>query len=1022
MLYIAVIILLFQTPEIAPGHEYFQQRVEYKIEVTLDPSNHHLYGTEIAIYHNNSPDTLREIYYHLYLNAFRPGSSMQIRGDIIRNRIYRRIVSLKPDEYGWTKVEYIKADGEKIEFEINDTILKAKLKKPLPPGSSVKLEMKFESQIPKQTRRNGRNNREGIDYSMAQWYPKICEYDLEGWHPDPYIEREFYGVWGNFDVSITLPSDYLVGATGVIQNPKEVLCGYELGAVDTVIFPSQWQKETGKLKTWRFKAENVHDFAWVADRDYIHEITWVEIDGDTVIVHLLYQPDVYNLWLEAGEFTRKILELYSRWYGKYPYKSFTVAQAGDGGMEYPMLIMITGRRSRTSMIGILAHEIGHNWFYGLLGNNESKEAWLDEGFATFVTSKVMREFLGERWKTSGGISGFLRPESDIYGGYRNYIKYTQLGYEEPVLLHSDFFRESITYVNAVYGKGAAFLEMLEYVVGDSVFDLIMKTYFKEWHFKHPTTKDFERIAEKISGMELDWLFDQWLKTTRTCDYSIEEVYGRWEREGGKKRYVLKVKLKNRDQIVMPIELMLKFKDGDERRVIIPLDIQLKSKNKPGAIVLPPWKWVDPEYEFKLELEKEVKYVEIDPEFKLRDMNRLNNRSGFLNKIDFKFLKQMQFNPPIDKYWITFRPSIWFADVDGVRAGMFLNGAYLYDNYRTELGIWFNSRTKNFDYLFRYENNTSRFLGRLTEFKLEVSKIHGLRKIYFEISKDIRPVYLTVPPFAKISIFAEHISIVEDKLPFYTMFWDKGNYNSAGLNLSWMNSDGRLYQWINFGLKTSFATSRKIFTNLKLELSQRSVSRYFQLSGKLYTAISFGFDKASEVPIQERFYLTANPVEQFNNVSYRMISMIDERFSEKLNLFLKGGFNLRGYYNHPDIFVVKGVAVNLELNFINPVRLLSLINPSIFADFAMVDARRVERESHMDSETVIPVERGSNLYADAGFEMSLKPLKFIPSIAGNLINNFNNLKITAVFPIWVNKPPVGEERFKFRWAIEIKVDM
>lgn len=547
-------LFLLLNSAFAQRYGYFQQRVDYTMDVFLDVKTHKLSGKQIAIYQNNSPDTLYEIYYHLYLNAFKPGSSMQVRGDVIKNGLGDRIRAMKPDEYGWTNVKYVKANGEEIDFEIFDTILKAKLKNPLAPGDSISLEMEFESQIPKQTRRNGRDNREGIDYSMAQWYPKICEYDFEGWHADQYIEREFYGVWGNFDVKITLSSDYLVGATGVIQNPDEVLCGYELGAVDTVIFPVQWKKTKSELKTWHFKAENVHDFAWVADRDYIHEITWLSLGADTVIIHLLYQPDVYMLWRETGKFTREIIKLYSEWFYRYPYKSFTVAQAGDGGMEYPMLIMITGRRNRTSMIGILAHEIGHNWFYGLIGNNETKEAWIDEGGASFVTPRVFKKILGEKWKDFSGINAFLRPESDIYGGYRNYIRFSQLGYEEPVLLHSDFFRESVSYTNAVYGKGASVFEMLEYVVGDSVFDKIMKEFFKEWAFKHPTTKDFERVAEKVSGMELDWFFDQWLKTTRRCDYAIEKFDGRWETKDGARKYVVKVKLRNRGQIVMPVDL------------------------------------------------------------------------------------------------------------------------------------------------------------------------------------------------------------------------------------------------------------------------------------------------------------------------------------------------------------------------------------------------------------------------------------------------------------------------------------
>jgi len=969
-----------------PG--YFQQKVDYFIEVKLDVKSHLMSGKQIALYYNNSPDTLCEIYYHLYLNAFKPGSSMQVRGDVIRNGLGERIRGMKPEEYGWTNVKYLKADGEDIEFDVFDTILRAKLKKALLPGQSVRLEMEFESQIPKQTRRNGRDNREGIDYSMAQWYPKICEYDFEGWHTDQYVEREFYGVWGNFDVKITLPSDYLVGATGVIQNPDEVMCGYELGAVDTVIFPQQWKKNTKReFKTWHFKAENVHDFAWVADRDYIHEITWLSLAGDTVVVHLLYQPDVYNLWREAGKFTKEIIKLYSDWFFKYPYKSFTVAQAGDGGMEYPMLIMITGRRSRTSMIGILAHEIGHNWFYGLIGNNESKEAWIDEGGASFVTPRIFKEFLGEKWKDFSGIESFLRPESDIYGGYKNYVRFSSLGFEEPVLFHSDFFRESVTYTNAVYGKGASIFEMLEYVLGDSVFDQVMKEFFNRWAFKHPTTKDFERVAEIVSGMELDWFFDQWLKTTRKCDYGIESFEGKWKTDNGKRKYIAKVRLRNYGEIVMPIDLYFYFKDGTYQKVIIPLDIQLKPKKEPGAIVLPPWFWVNPTYEFEIAFDKEVKMVEIDSDFKLRDINRLNNKTGLLNKVQLKFLEQTNLNPPIDKYWVTFRPSLWFSQVDGIRLGLIFNGAYLFNFYETKFVAWYNARTKNFDYFGSYKNNTLQVLGRLSEFEIEVFKLHGLRRIYFDIAKDVRE-YLTIPPFYRFTFFFEHTSLVENKLPFLRMNWEPGNFNSVGLKVDAFHQLRNLNLNGVLNFKTTTANSAKNFTNISLELKQSSTFKWGEFSTRLYLARSYG-----QVPVQEKFYPLANPYETFFNQQFRMLYLLDRRFSEKANLFLKGGLNLRGYFDRDSTTITRGGSLNFDLTFLR------------FKNFAI---------SLFGDVGVFEGSENAKLY-DSGFEVKFKPFVFIPPIVENLINGFNRLNLNVVFPIFL------KEGVKFKWAVEIKVE-
>ncbi len=1005
-------ILIISNFLLAQRSNYFQQRVDYVMDVFLDTKTHKLTGKQIATYYNNSPDTLWEIYYHLYLNAFKPGSSMQIRGDVIRNALGERIRGMKPDEYGWTNVKSLKADDEDIDFEIFDTILRVRLKKPLVPGHFVKIEMEFESQIPKQTRRNGRDNREGIDYSMAQWYPKICEYDFEGWHADQYIEREFYGVWGNFDVKITLPSDYLVGATGVIQNPNEVMCGYELGPVDTLIFPQQWKKELKtQLKTWHFKAEKVHDFAWVADRDYIHEITWMTLEDDTVIIHLLYQPDVYPLWRETGKFTKEIIKLYSEWFYKYPYKSFTVAQAGDGGMEYPMLIMITGYRGRTSMIGILAHEIGHNWFYGLIGNNESKEAWIDEGGASFVTPRVFKKLLGEKWRSDfSTLDNLLRPESDIFGGYKNYIRFSKLGYEEPVLLHSDFFREPITYTNAVYGKGASIFEMLEYVVGDSVFALIMKEFFKEWSFKHPTTKDFERVAERVSGMELDWFFDQWLKTTRKCDYAIESFSGKWVSENGLRKYNIKVKLRNYGQIVMPIDLYIYFEDGTYQKVIIPLDLQLKPKKEPNAIILHPWFWVNPVYEFELSFDKKVKMVEIDSGLKLRDVNRLNNRTGVFNKVQIKLLEQTQLNPPLEKYWFSIRPSIWFAQRDGVRPGIFTNGAYLFDYHETKIGLWYNTRTKNFDYFINYRNNTLPILERLSGFQVEIFKLHGLRRLYFEIFKDIRPLYLTVPPFYNISLFFEHTMLVENKIPFVNLKWDLGKFNMLGLTAGITHIIGNTSLYGTFALKTTSANSTKNFTKFSIEIKQNTTSSKFEFATRFYFANSYG-----QTPTQEKFYFVANPHEQFLNQSFRMIYLIDEKFSEKARLFLKGGFNLRGYFDRTDTWVEKGGSLSFDLTFLKlrDFIFFRLIKFSAFGDIGIMKA------GELSPPLVKFLEDTTKAYAilyDYGFEIKFQPFTFIPSIAENLVASFNRLSISMVFPVGLTY-----EKPRLRWAVEIKVE-
>jgi hypothetical protein len=526
----------------------------------------------------------------------------------------------------------------------------------------------------------------------------------------------------------------------------------------------------------------------------------------------------------------------------------------------------------------------------------------------------------------------------------------------------------------------------------------MKEFFNQWAFKHPTTKDLEIVAEKVSGMELDWFFDQWLKTTRKCDYSIEKFNGKWTIKDGQRKYTAKIRLRNKGQIVMPIDLYFYFNDGTYQKVIIPLDLQLKPKRDPGAITLDFWYWVNPTYEFEIDFDKEVKFVEIDSRLKLKDINRLNNKTSLFNKVQIKLLEQTYLNPPIDKYWLTLKPSIWFAQMNGARVGTLINGAYLFDFYKVNLGFWYNLKPQDFDYFLNYNNNTSKILGRLSEFGIEVFKLHGLRRIYFEISKDIRPLYLTIPPFYKITLFFEHTSPVENKLKFAKLNFE-GKIYSVGLKaqMNYFSQSSSILSF-NFNFKTTTANSSKNFTNIFSNIEIKDKFIVFDLSARLNLVQTFG-----DPPIQERFYLIANPYEQFLNQPFRMIYLIDSSFSEKSKLFLKGGLNLRGYFDRADIWVKSGASINIDFTLLKlrNLPILRNLDFSYFSDIGLLD---------------FPDDKKYELWHDHGFEIKIQPLTFIPSILENLINRFNRLSVNAIFPV-----VRGSERPKFRWAIEIKVE-
>ena len=293
---------------------YWQQHVDYTMDIDMDVEKFQFKGYQKLLYTNNSPDILNVVYYHLQLNAFQPGSDMDIRLQNIpdpdrrmvnnlgtkENPVYQsRIAELKPNEIGYQKVISLSQNGKKVDYEVIGTILKVVLNEPIKPGDKATFEMEFEAQVPLQIRRNGRNNREGVALSMAQWYPKLAEYDDEGWHISQYIAREFYGVWGNYDVTIHIDKNYVVGGTGYLQNPQEVGHGYEDKNIALKLPNSH------KL-TWHFKAPNVHDFSWAADPEYLHDMILGE---NGVELHFFYKnnPETNENWKKLQPKTAELL-------------------------------------------------------------------------------------------------------------------------------------------------------------------------------------------------------------------------------------------------------------------------------------------------------------------------------------------------------------------------------------------------------------------------------------------------------------------------------------------------------------------------------------------------------------------------------------------------------------------------------------------------------------------------------------------------------------------------------------------
>ncbi len=664
-------ILLFMmgtglTSLLSAQTDRWQQRVKYTMDINMDVTTNRFTGKQQLEYSNNSPDTLKRLFYHLYWNAFQPNSMMDVRsrelGKTLINgkpdwdgRVRDRILHLREDEIGYQQVSFVKINGIAQKLVLHETILEVVLSKPVLPRSKVVLDMEFTAQVPLQIRRSGRDNpTTGVRYSMSQWYPKLCEYDFEGWHTDPYVAREFYGVWGDYDVTIHIDKKYMIGGTGYLQNANQVGHGYETPGIK-VAAPA------GPHLTWHFFAPNVHDFMWAADPHYVH-LTRNIVNGPTI--HVIYNRDEahlktifeglketekarfeYNLqkyivdydarWKQVADAAVTVLPFIEKKFGPYPYKQYTFIHGGDGGMEYPMSTLIV-----SSSLGTAFHEWMHSWYQMMLATNESEYAWMDEGFTSYAESLVSEYYKSatkvqpvhddvgtgprkavvvDSLTRSNTWHGQANPHDDAY---QNYFSIVKSGLEEPLTTHADHFETNVAYSIASYSKGEVFMEQLGYIVGADVRDKILLEYYKQWRFKHPNVNDFIRVAENVSNIKLDWYREYFVNTTKTINYGIDSL---WE-EAGK----TKIRLKRIGKMPMPIDLELQFRDGSRQIEYIPMYLMFGAKQTEfhgiPTTTHEAWKWTHPTYIVEIDRRiTDLKIIEIDPTNRMADTDRANNR-------------------------------------------------------------------------------------------------------------------------------------------------------------------------------------------------------------------------------------------------------------------------------------------------------------------------------------------------------------------------------------------------------------
>jgi hypothetical protein len=604
-IYIAFIISFLSVSILNAQTDRWQQAADYKMKIDFDHNKHQYDGNQIIIYTNNSPDTLTHLFYHLYFNAFQPGSMMDVRSRNIADpdrRVGDRISLLSENEIGYQKIKSLKKNDEKLDFKIEGTILEVVLDEPIMPGEKCKLEMDFESQVPLQIRRSGRNNAEGIDYSMTQWYPKLCEYDYQGWHSNPYVGREFYGIWGNFDVEINIDAKYTVAAGAVLLNADDIGKGYTNKDI--------LHKDGSKIN-WHFRADNVHDFMWAADPDYTHT-TYTSVAGP--ILHFFYQAGEKTTenWSLLPSIMDKSLTYMNKRFGKYPYPVYNFIQGGDGGMEYPMGTLITGERTLNSLVGVSIHEWMHSWYQMIIGTNEALYSWMDEGFTSYGSAETMN-YLIEQKIITGKVS-----ENPSQRSLNGIVIFSNGGTAEPLSIHADHYKTNSAYGVNAYTKGETFLKQIEYIIGKKDFNKGIKRYFNEWKFKHPNPNDFIRIMEKTSGLELDWYKEYMINTIQFPDYAIDTLMNK------------KLLLAKQDGFPMPLDVVVTKKNGESICYYIPITLMRGEKSSDFEVydhvhIASDWPWTNLNYELAIkENVDDIIKIEIDPTYRYADGNRIDN--------------------------------------------------------------------------------------------------------------------------------------------------------------------------------------------------------------------------------------------------------------------------------------------------------------------------------------------------------------------------------------------------------------
>ena len=1007
-----------------PHAGYWQQDVHYEIKASIDEKTDILTATQILTYWNNSPDDLDFVYFHLYQNAFQPGSYYD---DLQKqNGVNPNYGKYESQGLG-TVVENIKVNGIDVKSELDNTILKVYLPKTLISGGNIKFSMNFKTYFEdgEVRRRMKVFDSWGFrHYNGVHWYPRICVYDSKfGWTKDQHLGKEFYGDFGCFDVELTFASNYVVDGTGYMLNRDEVYPEDLRKKLDINNFknkpwnspPSIITKYTeGETKTFKFHAENVHDFGFTANPNYRIGEKWWE---DKVSYSLVQEPHA-SRWQNAAEFSAKCIQIFSEDFGRYTYHKMIVADADDG-MEYPMMTLDRG--SDPGYRGLLAHEIGHNWFFGQVGNNETYRALLDEGFAQFLTAWALIKIDGENLVRNKPHSKYKQKYFNPVKAIDNRVYYSYINdatkQNDPIIsTHSDCFNGALGHGGGyrhVYYKTAAMLYNLQYVLGDELFLKAMKNYFETWKIAHPYTEDFRNSIIQFTRVDLNWFFDQWLETEKRIDYGVTHKNNT-------------VTFTRYGRMQMPIDFTVTANDGKTYDYHIPNHWFIKKTN---AIILEKWHaWdlLQPKYKVTLNIPSGIKEVKIDPSNRLADSYMPNNSSK--GNITLNFNDNLWEYADWKNYEVKYQPNIWWNSTDGIKFGLNISGGYLRHHHLFDATIWMNSGIAQDKENPNYSDFSD--ISYRTSYNTNLDNLYKNSRFYVYSSHNFGLLS------NKLSLVKEdkkdNSKISVNLISLYRPKNSSDNYFIHEMEKSKLNN--RIDICLEREYKYSFGKA-----NFKLDLKTSTLGSDYNYSSISVTAINK--NKSGKIKINTRAFLQygrgsnwakesllglagANPEELYNNKFTRtngVFNSNDFNFTHELgNYHSGGGLNLRGYagylapeYDKNGILIrntnygTSGASLSTEVDFssVLPYSIRrSGIGSYLFADAGVINIDDINRKNYITAM--------SDIRADAGIGFIYTHRNWGP------LEKPKPLIIRLDLPLFLNRPPYLEEYYQIRWILGI----